>query len=100
EGKKEYGKRMGTVEPVFGILKKQHNLNELEQRELDRIPPELNLMAAAYNIKQLHAHKTKKGKEKERILEKNLQDFQKDFQAKFPNINHQIKYVNQKKKKT
>lgn len=26
EGKEEYGKRMGTVEPVFGILKKQHNL--------------------------------------------------------------------------
>ncbi|MGL4669769.1 MAG: hypothetical protein ACRCVG_04145, partial [Methanobacteriaceae archaeon] len=75
------------------------NLNELEQHELDRIQPELNLMAAAYNIKQLHTNKTK-GKEKERTLEKNLQDFQKDFQTKFPNINHQIKFVNQKKKKT
>lgn len=42
---------MGNLEPVFSILKKQHNLNELEQQELDRIQTELNLIVAAYNIK-------------------------------------------------
>ncbi|MDR2624451.1 MAG: transposase [Methanobrevibacter sp.] len=50
-GKRSNGKRMGTVEPVFGILKKQYNLNELGQREMDKIQFELNLMAVAYNIK-------------------------------------------------
>lgn len=100
KGKEEYGKRMGTVEPVFGIFKKQHNLNELEQREMDKIQSELNLMAAAYNIKQLHAHKIKSEREKERVLEKNLQNFQTDFQTRFPNGNLEINFVNQKKKKS
>lgn len=100
EGKEEYSKRMSTVEPVFGILKKQHNLNELEQRKMDRIQTELNLMAAAYNIKQLHAHKIKNKKEKERVLEKNLENLQTDFQTRFPNGNLEINFVNQKKKKS
>jgi hypothetical protein len=76
DGKKEYGKRMSTMKPVSGILKKQHNLDELEQCGMDKVQSELDLMAAAYNIKQLHANRIKNEREKERILEKNLQDFQ------------------------
>jgi hypothetical protein len=48
----------------------------------------------------LHAHKIKNEREKGRVLEKNLQNFQKDFQTRFPNANIEINFVNQKKKKS
>ena len=51
-GQKEYSKRMKTIEPIFGVLKKQHNLNEMDERGMEKIQTELNLMAATYNLKQ------------------------------------------------
>jgi hypothetical protein len=63
EGKKEYIKRMPTVEPVFGVLKKQDNLNELKQRGKEKIQNELHLMASSYNIKQLYSRRKKHQKE-------------------------------------
>jgi hypothetical protein len=36
KGKKEYKKRNSTVEPVFGILKLHHNLENIKQKENKR----------------------------------------------------------------
>ena len=93
-GKKEYKKRMGTVELVFGVLKTQHHLNQIQQKELEDIMAELNLMATAYNIKRLH--NMKKGNKKQ--WEDNYQEFIEEIEKKFPNVNLTTKIVNKKEK--
>ena len=91
-GKNEYSKRMKTIEPIFGVLKKQHNLNEMDEHGLEKIQTELNLMAVAYNLKQLHAHKMKDEKQKN----KNLEEFKKDIQTRFPNGKLKLEIINKK----
>ncbi|MCC7554033.1 MAG: transposase [Methanobacteriaceae archaeon] len=84
KGKKEYSKRMHLyVEPVFGVLKKQDDLNKLEQRGKEKIQNESHLMAVSYNIKQVYSQTQKRQSEK--VLKKlgKLPLFQKDFQKNF-----------------
>jgi len=92
EGKKEYKKRMSTVEPVFGTLKTQNHLNQIQQEELEDIQAELNLIAAAYNLKRIY--NIKKGDKKS--WEEDYQKFIKEIEKKFPNVNLTTKIVNQK----
>jgi len=81
EGKKEYSKRIPiTVEPVFGVLKKQDNLNELKQRGKEKIQNELHLMASSYNIKQLYSQRKKHQKENTLKQLRKLLFFEKNFQ--------------------
>jgi len=91
-GKKEYSKRMKTIEPIFGVLKKQHNLNEMDEHGIEKIQTELNLMAVAYNLKQLYSHKMKDEKQKK----KNLEEFKKDIQTRFPNGKLKLDIINKK----
>jgi hypothetical protein len=53
KGKKEYKKRSSTVEPVFGILKLHHNLENIKQKEINDIQTELNLITIGYNFKRI-----------------------------------------------
>ena len=94
EGKKEYNKRMPTVEPVFGVLKKQDNLNELEQRGKEKIQNELHLMASSYNIKQLYSQRKKHQKENTLKQLRKLLFFEKNFQEKFPKFTLKIMIFN------
>jgi Transposase DDE domain len=49
-----YRKRKALVEPVFGVLKTQRNLNSFRMRSLDKVATEFTLAAIAYNLTRLH----------------------------------------------
>jgi transposase len=53
EGKKEYKKRMHTVEPVFGNLKFNLGFRQFLLRGLKKVKGEFNLMCIAHNIKKI-----------------------------------------------
>jgi len=90
EGKLEYKKRSSTVEPVFGILKLHHGLENIQQKEIDSVQTELTLMAIGYNFKRISNLK-KKNKNKQNN-KKIFQNFFKMLNEKFPNakINKEI----------
>ena len=54
EGKKLYGKRKSTVEPVFGIIKQVMGFRQFMLRGFEKAKGEWKLMATAWNIKRLH----------------------------------------------
>jgi transposase len=89
EGKTEYKKRSSTVEPVFGILKLHHNLENIAQKEINIIQTELTLMAIGYNFKRIF---NMKNKNKNNNNKKILQNFCTMLKEKFPNakINKEI----------
>ena len=53
-GKKKYGKRKQTVEPVFGIIKHGMKFRQFLLRGIDKARGEWSLVALAYNCRRLH----------------------------------------------
>jgi Transposase DDE domain len=49
-----YRRRKALVEPVFGVLKTQRQLNSFRMRSLDKVAIEFTLAAIAYNLTRLH----------------------------------------------
>jgi len=80
KGKIEYGKRISTVEPVFGVLKLHYNLDQVSQKELKDVQTELTLMGIGYNLKRIFAMKNQLKYRNKKIL----QNFFKDIKEKFP----------------
>ncbi len=59
DGKRIYGKRASTVEPVFGIIKgPPMGLRQFLMRGLDRVRIEWDLVCLAYNIKRIWSLRT------------------------------------------
>jgi len=53
EGQQHYLKRLSTVEPVFGQMKRQLGFTYLLLRGLEKVKAEFNLMCIVHNIKKL-----------------------------------------------
>ncbi len=53
EGKRIYGKRASTVEPVFGTIKAAMGLRQFLLRGLDKVCIEWDLVCLAYNMKRI-----------------------------------------------
>jgi transposase len=54
QGRALYGKRKGTVEPVFGIIKQIMGFRQFSLRGLQATSGEWKLVALAYNLKRMH----------------------------------------------
>ena len=54
-GRKLYGRRKCTVEPVFGIIKQVLGFRQFLMRGLQAAAGEWKLVAMAYNFKRMHA---------------------------------------------
>jgi len=52
-GRKEYGKRKGTSEPVFGIIKKVMGYSSFMTRGFENVQKEWTLVCIGYNLKRL-----------------------------------------------
>ena len=55
QGKKTYGLRKQTPEPVFGIIKSVMGFRQFLLRGLDRVRGEWSLVTMAWNIKRMYA---------------------------------------------
>jgi len=55
QGKKLYGLRKQTPEPVFGIIKSVMGFRQFLLRGLDRVRGEWSLVTMAWNIKRMFA---------------------------------------------
>ena len=55
EGKKLYGLRKQTPEPVFGIIKSALGFRQFLLRGLENVRGEWNLVTVAWNIKRMFA---------------------------------------------
>jgi hypothetical protein len=55
EGKKAYGLRKQTVEPVFGIIKSVMRFRQFLLRGLENVRGEWGLVTMAWNVKRLFA---------------------------------------------
>lgn len=55
EGRARYGRRKGTVEPVFGIIKPVMGFRQFMLRGLDAVTGEWTLVTLAFDLKRLHA---------------------------------------------
>ena len=53
EGKRIYGKRCSTVEPVFGIIKSAMGLRQFLLRGLGKVRVEWDLTCLAYNMRRI-----------------------------------------------
>ena len=53
-GSNLYRRRKALVEPVFGVLKEQRQVNRFRMRSLDKVAIEFTLATLAYNITRLH----------------------------------------------
>ena len=53
QGRKLYGLRKQTVEPVFGIIKSVMGFRQFLLRGLDSVRGEWNLVTMAWNIKRM-----------------------------------------------
>jgi transposase len=53
-GREDYGRRKGTVEPVFGIIKQVLGFRQFSLRGLDQVAGEWTLVTMAYNLKRMH----------------------------------------------
>jgi IS5 family transposase len=54
-GRKEYGQRKGTSEPVFGIIKQVMGYGSFLTRGLEKVQKEWTLICIGYNLKRLFA---------------------------------------------
>jgi len=61
EGRRIYGKRASSVEPVFGTIKSAMGLRQFLLRGLEKVRIEWELAALAYNMRRLWALKTASG---------------------------------------
>jgi IS5 family transposase len=52
-GRKEYGKRKGTSEPVFGIIKKVMGYSSFLTRGIENVQKEWTMVCIGYNLKRL-----------------------------------------------
>ena len=59
EGKKLYGRRKHTAEPVFGIIKSVLGFRQFLLRGLDKVRGEWRLVTMAWNIKRIFALATR-----------------------------------------
>ena len=55
EGKRIYGLRKQTPEPVFGIIKSVMGFRQFQLRGLDKVQGEWNLVTMAWNLKRMFA---------------------------------------------
>jgi len=70
EGRSKYKKRLSTVEPVFGNLKKNLGYRDFLLRGLGKVKGEFNLMCMAHNLKKIHRyHLSKIEKKREECRE-------------------------------
>ena len=53
-GRKIYGERKGTIEPVFGVIKQAIGFRQFLLRGLRKVQGEWKIVTIAYNIKRLH----------------------------------------------
>lgn len=53
EGRHRYLKRLSTVEPVFGQMKRQLGFTYFLLRGLEKVKGEFNLMCIVHNIRKL-----------------------------------------------
>jgi hypothetical protein len=53
EGKRIYGRRAATVEPVFGIIKSAMGLRQFLLRGIAKVRIEWDLVCLAYNMRRL-----------------------------------------------
>jgi len=58
EGRAEYGKRKGVVEPVFGIIKEVLKFRQFLLRGMKKAKGEWTLACMAYNLKRMHIMQT------------------------------------------
>ncbi|MFQ6052571.1 MAG: IS1182 family transposase [Candidatus Hydrothermarchaeota archaeon] len=56
EGKKKYNKRLSTVEPVLGNLKRNLGFRYFLLRGIEKVKGEFNLMCIAHNLKKIHRY--------------------------------------------
>ena len=56
EGKEKYKKRLSTVEPVLGNLKKNLGYRDFLLRGLEKVKGEFQLMCIAHNLKKIHKY--------------------------------------------
>ena len=54
-GREEYGKRKGTSEPVFGIIKKVMGYSSFLTRGFENVQKEWTMVCIGYNLKRLFA---------------------------------------------
>lgn len=54
EGKDFYGRRKGTVEPIFGIVKEVLGIRQFLLRGLEKVKGEWALIRCAFNLKRMH----------------------------------------------
>lgn len=57
-GKAFYGRRKGTAEPVFGVMKHVLGFRQFLMRGLQKVSGEFNLLACALNLRRMHALST------------------------------------------
>ena len=55
EGKRLYGLRKQTPEPVFGIIKSVIGFRQFSLRGLEKVKGEWNIVTIAWNIKRMFA---------------------------------------------
>lgn len=55
EGKKFYGRRKGTVEPIFGAIKEVMGLRQLLVRGLKKVEAEWTLVQLVWNVRRMFA---------------------------------------------
>lgn len=55
EGRAFYGRRKGTVEPVFGIVKHVLGFRQFLLRSVEKVCGEWALLRCAFNLKRMHA---------------------------------------------
>lgn len=54
EGKDFYGRRKGTAEPIFGIVKEVMGIRQFLLRGLEKVRGEWALIRCAFNLKRMH----------------------------------------------
>lgn len=75
DGKKAYSKRLYTVEPVFGSLKRTLGFTHFLLRHLQKVKTEFSLMCIAFNLKKIHLSLNR-----ENLFEKlNISSLNKEF---------------------
>jgi len=55
-GRREYGKRKGIIEPIFGQIKQARGFRQFLLRGLDKIRAEWRLICLTHNLLKLHRH--------------------------------------------
>lgn len=57
EGREQYGRRLGIVEPVFGNMRHNKRLNRFTLRGQSKVDGQWKLFALVHNIEKLAKHR-------------------------------------------